>query len=122
MLGYSDSTKESGALASAWMLYRRAGGAGRVRAPPRRRADAVPRPGRRDRPWRRADDAGRAWPRPPGSVDGRLKLTEQGEVVADRYVNPQIALRHLEQLTFATIAASLATIRRVAAARGRGHG
>ena len=41
-----------------------------------------------------------------GSVDGRLKLTEQGEVVADRYVNPQIALRHLEQLTYATIEAS----------------
>ena len=42
----------------------------------------------------------------PGSVDGRLKLTEQGEVIADRYANPQIALRHLEQLTYAALVAS----------------
>ena len=41
-----------------------------------------------------------------GSVDGRLKLTEQGEVTADRYVNPAIAERHLEQLTYATLLAS----------------
>ncbi len=42
-----------------------------------------------------------------GSVDGRLKLTEQGEVTADRYVNPAIAERHLEQLTYATLMASV---------------
>lgn len=35
----------------------------------------------------------------PGSVRGRLKLTEQGEVIAARYGNPQIALRHLEWMT-----------------------
>ena len=39
-------------------------------------------------------------------VDGRLKLTEQGEVIADRYANPAIALRHLEQLTNAVLIAS----------------
>jgi phosphoenolpyruvate carboxylase len=44
----------------------------------------------------------------PGAIRGRLKLTEQGEVVADRYANPAIALRHLEQLTNAVMVASSA--------------
>jgi len=37
---------------------------------------------------------------------GRLKLTEQGEVIAARYANPQIALRHLERLANAVLLAS----------------
>ena len=41
-----------------------------------------------------------------GSVDGRLKLTEQGEVIAERYPSPQIAQRHLEQMTNALLLAS----------------
>jgi len=58
----------------------------------------------------------------PGSVDGRLKLTEQGEVIADRYANPAIALRHLEQLTYAVLQASTPAHEeqlRAAAAGGR---
>jgi phosphoenolpyruvate carboxylase len=42
---------------------------------------------------------------PPGTVRGRLKVTEQGEVVAARYGNPAIALRHLELLAGAVVAA-----------------
>jgi len=42
----------------------------------------------------------------PGSVDGRLKLTEQGEVIAARYGNLAIARRELEQLTGAVLLAS----------------
>jgi phosphoenolpyruvate carboxylase len=42
----------------------------------------------------------------PGSVDGRLKLTEQGEVIAANYSDPAIARRHLEQLTGAVLVAS----------------
>ena len=107
MLGYSDSTKESGALASAWMLYRRAGASSWSVARQRDieltlfhgRGGAI---GRGGGPMTRAVVAQAA-----GSVDGRLKLTEQGEVVADRYVNPSIALRHLEQLTYATLEASV---------------
>ena len=107
MLGYSDSTKESGALASAWMLF--GAQAALVKCAQRHgveltlfhgRGGAI---GRGGGPMTRAVIAQAA-----GSVDGRLKLTEQGEVVADRYVNPQIALRHLEQLTFATLEASVA--------------
>jgi phosphoenolpyruvate carboxylase len=105
MLGYSDSTKESGALAAAWMLYQ----AQQQLVEVCRRHDielllfhgrggAI---GRGGGPMTRAVLA-----QAPGSVDGRLKLTEQGEVVADRYANVGIALRHLEQLTFATLMAS----------------
>ncbi|MDR7390654.1 MAG: phosphoenolpyruvate carboxylase, partial [Armatimonadota bacterium] len=45
---------------------------------------------------------------PREAADGRLKLTEQGEVLAARYSNPRIARRHLEQLTSALIRACLA--------------
>ncbi len=105
MLGYSDSTKESGSLSSAWMLFR----AEEALVAAARRHDveltlfhgrggAI---GRGGGPMTRAVLAQAA-----GSIDGRLKLTEQGEVMVERYVNPQIALRHLEQLTYATLLAS----------------
>jgi len=42
----------------------------------------------------------------PGSVDGRFKVTEQGEVIFARYGNPVIAQRHLEQVTSAVLLAS----------------
>ncbi len=42
----------------------------------------------------------------PGSISGRLKLTEQGEVIAANYANPTIARRHLEELAGATLLAS----------------
>jgi len=105
MLGYSDSTKESGALAAAWMLYRAQEQLAEVA---RRhgvkltlfhgRGGAI---GRGGGPMNRAILA-----QAPGSIEGRLKLTEQGEVVADRYANPVIALRHLEQVTNALLVAS----------------
>jgi len=41
-----------------------------------------------------------------GSIGGRLKLTEQGEVIATNYANPTIARRHLEELAGATLLAS----------------
>ena len=46
---------------------------------------------------------------PPGSVDGRFKVTEQGEVAFARYGNPALARRHLEQLTNAVVRASAET-------------
>jgi phosphoenolpyruvate carboxylase len=105
MLGYSDSTKESGPMASAWMLYRAQTALVDVC---RRhgveltlfhgRGGAI---GRGGGPMTRAVLA-----QAPGSVDGRLKITEQGEVMADRYSNPQIAERHLEQMTYAALIAT----------------
>lgn len=43
---------------------------------------------------------------PPGAVDGRIKLTEQGEVIADRYSTPAIAHRELELVTGAVLVSS----------------
>jgi len=106
MLGYSDSNKESGFVASTWMLHRAmadlvkaAGAAGVPLTLFHGRGGAI---GRGGGPTHRAILA-----QPPGSVAGHLKLTEQGEVIAARYANPAIALRGLEQLAAAALLASL---------------
>jgi phosphoenolpyruvate carboxylase len=105
MLGYSDSAKELGpatatlrlfdaqAELAAWaaehdvkltLFHGRGGAIGRGGGP-----------------------AGRAvLAQAPGSVDGRLKVTEQGEVIFARYGQPAIGLRHLEQVTSAVLLAS----------------
>jgi phosphoenolpyruvate carboxylase len=105
MLGYSDSNKESGVLAAAWMLHQAQSAlaeAARTRGVEltlfHGRGGAL---GRGGGPTNRAI-LGQA----PGSVDGRLKLTEQGEVIAANYADPTIARRHLEQMTGAILLAS----------------
>ena len=105
MLGYSDSNKESGFLAANRLLYR---AQEMLVATARRhgleltlfhgRGGAI---GRGGGPTNRAILA-----QAPGSIDGRLKLTEQGEVIAANYANPAIARRQLEQLTAAVLSAS----------------
>jgi len=107
MLGYSDSNKESGFLAANWQLYRaqealvrEARAAGIQLTLFHGRGGAI---GRGGGPASRAILA-----QAPGSVDGRLKLTEQGEVIAARYGNLAIARRELEQLTGAVLLASTA--------------
>lgn len=47
---------------------------------------------------------------PPHSVDGRFKLTEQGEVILARYGDPMIAARHIEQVAAATLLASAPSV------------
>jgi phosphoenolpyruvate carboxylase len=106
MLGYSDSAKEVGMLSAGLALYRAqtvltrwARRNGIVLTLFHGRGGAI---GRGGGPTNRAVLA-----QAPGSVDGRLKLTEQGEVAFARYGDQQIALRHLEQLVHATVVASL---------------
>src|SRR2546425_10778271 len=53
---------------------------------------------------------------PPGSVDGALRLTEQGEVIASKYTDPENGRRNLEILVAATLEASLGS------REGDGHG
>jgi phosphoenolpyruvate carboxylase len=105
MLGYSDSTKELGYVASNWLLHRAQ--ADLAAAADRHgieltlfhgRGGAI---GRGGGPMSRAIHAS-----PPGSMAGGLKLTEQGEVIADRYANRLIALRHLEQVAGAVLLAA----------------
>jgi phosphoenolpyruvate carboxylase len=105
MLGYSDSNKESGFLAAAWMLHRAQEAL--VAVARERGVELTLFHGRGGAIGRGGGPANRAiLGGAPGSVDGRLKLTEQGEVIAANYADPAIARRHLEQLTGAALVAS----------------
>ncbi len=102
MIGYSDSNKDGGYLASNWGLYAaqqaiddlckqkgialelfhgRGGSIGRGGGPANRAILA----------------------QPASSMQGRIKMTEQGEVIAYRYSNPEIARRHLQQVMNAVL-------------------
>src|SRR3712207_4057203 len=105
MLGYSDSNKESGFLAANWLLHRaQAALVGTAREHGieltlfHGRGGAI---GRGGGPTHRAIRA-----QAPGSIDGRLKLTEQGEVIAARYADPDIARREIELVTAAVLLTS----------------
>ncbi|MFM0475072.1 phosphoenolpyruvate carboxylase [Paraburkholderia strydomiana] len=106
MLGYSDSNKDGGFLTSNWELYRaelalvslfnergitlrlfhgRGGTVGRGGGPTYQAILS----------------------QPPGTVDGQIRLTEQGEVIASKFGNPEIGRRNLETVVAATLEASL---------------
>ena len=106
MLGYSDSAKDVGPLAANLVLYR----AQRELATWARRNDVELTlfHGRGGALGRGGGPAGRAiGGQAPGSVNGRFKVTEQGEVTVERYGSRRIAQRHLEQITSAVLTASL---------------
>jgi phosphoenolpyruvate carboxylase len=107
MLGYSDSNKESGYLAANWLLHRAQ--TKLVGAAARHGVELTLFHGRGGAIGRGGGPANRAiLGLAPGALDGRLKLTEQGEVIAENYADPDIALRHLERLAAATLTASTA--------------
>ena len=53
---------------------------------------------------------------PPGAVDGSIRLTEQGEVIAAKYAEPRIAHRNLESLVAATLESTLLDVEGLGAA------
>jgi phosphoenolpyruvate carboxylase len=110
MIGYSDSNKDGGAFTSSWELYcaeialvdvfdalreshgmtlrlfhGRGGSVGRGGGPSYEAILA----------------------QPPGTVNGQIRLTEQGEVIASKYAQPEIGRRNLETLVAATLEATL---------------
>jgi phosphoenolpyruvate carboxylase len=124
MLGYSDSNKDGGIFTSNWELYRAEtalvdlfdeinaqglrGAVASVGAPPpitlrmfHGRGGTV---GRGGGPSYQAILA-----QPPGTVRGQIRVTEQGEVIASKYANPEIGRRNLETLVAATLEATLLT-------------
>ncbi|HET7703040.1 MAG TPA: phosphoenolpyruvate carboxylase [Candidatus Limnocylindrales bacterium] len=105
MLGYSDSNKESGYLAANWLLHRAQSAlAATARA---QGVELTIFHGRGGAIGRGGGPANRAiLGLAAGSLDGRLKLTEQGEVIAANYADDQIARAHLERVAAATLVAS----------------
>ena len=105
MIGYSDSNKDGGYVMSNWALYQ---GQENITQVAQKHNIALTifhgRGGTIARGGGPANRAIRA--QPPGSINGRFRLTEQGEVIAARYSNPDLAHRHLEQLVHAVLIAS----------------
>ena len=105
MIGYSDSSKECGILKSSWSLYQ-----AQCDLVELGRRDGVTMQmfhGRGGAVGRGGGPANRAiLAQPRDTVGGRLRITEQGEVIADRYGHPAIAERHLEQVVNAVLRTS----------------
>ena len=106
MIGYSDSGKDAGKLAAAWAQY----------TAQEALVDVARRHGVRINLFHgRGGSAGRGGgpvehallAQPPGTVDGRLRVTEQGEVIQQKYSLLDVAVRNLMQYTTAVTESTL---------------
>jgi phosphoenolpyruvate carboxylase len=105
MLGYSDSSKEAGCVQSAWSIYKAHRDLGEMM----RRTGVTFQifHGRGGSIGRGGGPANQAiLAQANGPLNLRIRFTEQGEVIADRYGRPAIAARHLEQILHAVLLTS----------------
>jgi phosphoenolpyruvate carboxylase len=106
MLGYSDSNKDGGFLTSNWELYK--GELAIVQTCRRHEVGLRLFHGRGGTVGRGGGPSYHAvLAQPPGSVNGQLRLTEQGEVIASKYADPVVGRRNLGTLVAATMEATL---------------
>jgi phosphoenolpyruvate carboxylase len=106
MIGYSDSAKDAGQLAAAWAQYR---AQERLVAVCRQHGVALTLfHGRGGAVGRGGGPAHAAiLSQPPGSVNGSLRVTEQGEMIRFKFGQPEIALRSMEIYACAVLEATL---------------
>ncbi len=110
MLGYSDSNKDGGFFTSNWELYRAETELVRIFDPLREQHGITLRlfHGRGGTVGRGGGPSYQAiLAQPPVTVNGQFRLTEQGEVIASKYANPEIGRRNLEALVAGTLEATL---------------
>jgi phosphoenolpyruvate carboxylase len=106
MVGYSDSNKDGGYLTSVWSLHQATRALAGVFAEAGVRMQVFHgRGGSVGRGGGPAFAAIRA--QPPGTVQGRIRITEQGEVIAAKYGTREAASANLESIAGATVLASL---------------
>jgi phosphoenolpyruvate carboxylase len=106
MIGYSDSNKDGGYLTSTWSLHQ----ASRALAPVFAKAGVAMQlfHGRGGAVGRGGGSSFAAiLAQPRGTVQGRIRITEQGEVIAAKYGTPESAAANLEAIASATLLASL---------------
>jgi phosphoenolpyruvate carboxylase len=110
MLGYSDSNKDGGSFTSNWELYRAEIDLVELFGALRKDHGITLRlfHGRGGTVGRGGGPSYQAiLAQPPGTVNGQIRLTEQGEVIASKYAHPEIGRRNLETLVAATLEATL---------------